>query len=249
MNYKTITIEEAIRHPNFLSCTIEGGYEETSPYQMVAPRRTKLYKVRFKCDRIFREDTRYCYEYRNIFGDIINTPEYHVYINADTYPSHLPVFAFKGRNFYDGDQYFCVDKKHFTIYNFTARVGHKTHNTYEYFFTKADADKYIADNKPKYSEKEFKAASESEYKKGRTDERRNLTRADFDMYRNYTQRPLTPYECVKIFSDHYGYDCKYDEHCYTIICGDINVYKAHEIITQGLPLFKYRIGADQYLKR
>ncbi len=230
---QTITIEEAIRHPNFLSLSIEGGYEETSPCQMAAPRRTRLYKVRFKSDRQQVSGV-YSSQFRTIFGCLVDFPDHYIFINADNSYFEPVLRTDDGVNLFMGNKYWHVNRD---FKAFEAQILIPVFNrdySVPIFSTKTAADKYIAENKPMYSAKQFIASCESEYKKGRADERRALMQPlSAEYVAMYSYRPK--------LRDNVGNECEYNEIVYTPLNGGgITCRTAVDCVRSFLPFYKYK---------
>ena len=191
MNNNKFTLEQIIHHPLFISACVKSRSVQQAPEDFhLKP--SHLYEIKTKAEMFkyhFGEGL-YSYKYINIFGAECNSPEYTflMFGNAGEITSTNPyprkttsrlVFE-DGEPVFVGQQYHYIDKQDFK-YNGTAIANYDTVVCpfYKYFRTKTDADKYIAENKPIYSAKQFVASCESEYKKGRADERRAYNAIDF----------------------------------------------------------------------
>lgn len=172
---KEIKLQDVIFHPLFLSAEIYGGsFPLNTPQDFYTPIQ-RMYRVKMKSERkvipVYEIAVRNTIKYYDIFNREVQG-EYYYFMVFEGGTSRIVVhLADDGIGLYLGDKYWHVNKD-FKAFEATilSPIFNRDYSV-PLFARKEAADKYIADNKPKYSEIQFKAHCKEEYNKGRRDER------------------------------------------------------------------------------
>ncbi len=152
--YKSITLEEAVKHPDFISCE----KEQHLPYYDGQGYGHAMFKIKMRSKKV--PDYHFTYRYEDIFGHVVNGEFYYFHImNPNDVTPYSRLTFESGQQVRILKEYYWVNKESFTLGGrAVANYDTIVCPFYKYFETEAMAKQWIEMNKPKYSQKEMDKA-------------------------------------------------------------------------------------------